>query len=80
MFVMYARLYFILFRAHRHMASLDASGSMSGSGSRQLETGGTTSQHDTSGTPSRHTRRLKKVSKSRPLETPITPILSRLPR
>ncbi|AEO68012.1 uncharacterized protein THITE_2051273 [Thermothielavioides terrestris NRRL 8126] len=63
MFVMYARLYFILFRAHRHMASLDASGRLSGSGSRQLETGGTTSQHDRSGNPSRHTRKLKKLAR-----------------
>ncbi|KAK3305795.1 G protein-coupled glucose receptor regulating Gpa2-domain-containing protein [Chaetomium strumarium] len=64
MFLMYARLYFLLFRAHRHMASLEASGSLSGSGSRQLDTNGhTSSQPEMSGNTSRHTRKLKKLAR-----------------
>jgi hypothetical protein len=55
MFLMYARLYLVLFKAHRRLVSLDASGSNnnpSGSGSRHLE------GHLNS---SSHTRRLKQV-------------------
>lgn len=57
MFVMYARLYFVLFRAHRYMVSLDAeqSGSLSWSGSRQPNTSQVSSRQ--------HTHRLKKVRK-----------------
>ncbi|KAK0613574.1 hypothetical protein B0T14DRAFT_281781 [Immersiella caudata] len=57
MFLMYARLYLVLFKAHRRLASLDASGSNnnpSGSGSRRLE------GHLNSAS---HTRRLKQLAR-----------------
>ncbi|KAK4449040.1 hypothetical protein QBC34DRAFT_299670 [Podospora aff. communis PSN243] len=57
MFLMYARLYMVLFKAHRRLVPLDASGSNSnpaGSGSRQLE--GTFNS-------SSHTRRLKQLAR-----------------
>ncbi|KAK4138452.1 hypothetical protein BT67DRAFT_368437 [Trichocladium antarcticum] len=57
MFVMYARLYFVLFRAHRYMVSLDAeqSGSLSWSGSRQPNTSQVSSRQ--------HTHRLKRLAR-----------------
>ncbi len=58
MFLMYARLYYILFRAHRRLVSLDASSSANpsgGSDSRQLG--------DAPAVAVRHTRRLKRVSR-----------------
>jgi hypothetical protein len=61
MFLMYARLYFLLFRAHRRLVSLgdsssgNPSGNPSGSGSRQLDGSGPA-------VPARHTRKLKRVS------------------
>ncbi|KAK0639571.1 hypothetical protein B0T16DRAFT_361173, partial [Cercophora newfieldiana] len=56
MFLMYARLYLVLFRAHRRLASLEASDSVrpNGSGSRQLE-GNVSSAN--------HTRRLKRLAR-----------------
>ncbi|KAL2128809.1 hypothetical protein VTI74DRAFT_8615 [Chaetomium olivicolor] len=61
MFFMYARLYFLLFRAHRRLVSLDASSSthLTGSDSRQLDGSG-------SGGPAvsaRHTRKLKRLAR-----------------
>jgi hypothetical protein len=60
MFLMYARLYFLLFRAHRRLVSLDDSSSrnLSGSGSRQLDGSGSGGR----AVSARHTRRLKRVT------------------
>jgi hypothetical protein len=73
MFLMYARLYFLLFRAHRRLVSLDDSSSrnLSGSGSRQLDGSGSGGR----AVPARHTRKLKRVSQS----TPLPPFLPLLP-
>ncbi len=70
MFVMYARLYFLLFRAHRRLLSLGdsssanpsggGSGGASGSGSRQPGSGGVSGNG--AAVPARHTRKLKRVS------------------
>ncbi|KAK3348821.1 hypothetical protein B0T25DRAFT_230094 [Lasiosphaeria hispida] len=62
MFLMYARLYFILFRAHRRLVSLEASesGGASGAGSRQLDSSGL---GGTTVVSARHTRKLKKLAR-----------------
>ncbi|KAK4158923.1 hypothetical protein QBC43DRAFT_294533 [Cladorrhinum sp. PSN259] len=53
MFLMYARLYFILFRAHRRLVSLDASGS------RQLDSNSLSA----AAVSARHARRLKRLAR-----------------
>jgi len=60
MFFMYARLYFILFRAHRRLISLGASesGNPSGSNSHRLDSHGLSGATVVSAS---HTRKLKKV-------------------
>ncbi|KAH6850679.1 G protein-coupled glucose receptor regulating Gpa2-domain-containing protein [Chaetomium sp. MPI-CAGE-AT-0009] len=61
MFVMYARLYFLLFRAHRRLTSLDDSSSrnLSGSGAHQLDGSGSGGR----AVPARHTRKLKRLAR-----------------
>ncbi|KAM7192597.1 hypothetical protein V8F20_008806 [Naviculisporaceae sp. PSN 640] len=62
MFLMYARLYFILWRAHRRLVSLDTSQSgnpSSGSDSRQLDSNGPNGP----AVSARHTRKLKRLAR-----------------
>ncbi|KAK4102532.1 hypothetical protein N658DRAFT_340609 [Parathielavia hyrcaniae] len=61
MFLMYARLYFLLFKAHRRLVSLDDSSSrnLSGSGSRQLDGSGSGGR----AVAARHTRKLKRLAR-----------------
>ncbi|KAK3390066.1 G protein-coupled glucose receptor regulating Gpa2-domain-containing protein [Podospora didyma] len=66
MLLMYARLYFILFRAHRSFMSFDGdeSSNPTGSGSRQLDgTGSGYAQGQTPTRSPRHTRKLKRLAR-----------------
>ncbi|KAK0702381.1 G protein-coupled glucose receptor regulating Gpa2-domain-containing protein [Lasiosphaeris hirsuta] len=62
MFLMYARLYFVLFRAHLRLVSLEASesGEPSGSDSRQL---GSSGLDGATAVSARHTRKLKSLAR-----------------